>query len=76
MTARTEKQELVTLRISVARIAQASGVSLAPVGLTDNADYASIHKAALEKERGWNRIAARVVEHLGLLAIAMARNSY
>lgn len=72
---RTDKQELTSLRVSVARVAQAAGVSLAPVGLTDEADYASIHKAAIERSRGWNRIVGEVAEHLDLLRKAFEQNA-
>jgi hypothetical protein len=68
-------RELITLRVSVARVAQAAGVSLARVGLTDDAEYRSIHKAAIEHPRGWNGLCAEVAEHLDLLRRQMERDT-
>lgn len=61
----SDRDMLVHLRISVARIAQAAGVSLAPIGVRDaSASYAAIHQAAAQREQGWNTLAAMVIDTL------------
>ena len=54
------KDELTKLRVGVARIAQAAGVSLRHLGLPDDAPYEVLHNAARFEERGWNRLAGMV----------------
>ena len=56
-------KELTKLRVSVARIAQAAGVSLAGIGGADDAPEVLCHAAETE-ERGWNALAAASVEVL------------
>lgn len=53
--------ELTSLRVSVARVAQAAGVSLKPIGVADDAEYTAIRHAALTHPRGWNTLAGDVV---------------
>jgi hypothetical protein len=67
-------KEVVRLRISVARIAQAAGMTLDTVGLTDDADYNAIRAAAETYERGWNTLAGEIVRHLDLLRKAFEQN--
>jgi len=55
-------KDLTNLRVSVARVAQAAGVSLHYVGLPDDAQFAAIDKAAKEKLRGWNSLCAAIVD--------------
>jgi hypothetical protein len=57
-------KELTKLRVSVARIAQAAGVSLAVIGVADDAPYEVLCHAAETEERGWNALAAASVEVL------------
>lgn len=57
MGAGRDRLELVTLRVSVARVAQAAGVSLAPIGVADDADYGTLFRTANTVERGWNALA-------------------
>jgi hypothetical protein len=61
MDKRSCEHELHTLRVSVARVAQAASVSLAAVGLPDDADYGAICDAARTRERGWNTLALDIV---------------
>jgi hypothetical protein len=56
--------ELVNLRCSLARVAQAAKVSLKVVGLPDDAHFELIVHAARNTQRGWNRLAAQVCEEV------------
>lgn len=61
-----EFTRLRNLRISVARVAQAAGVSLAPIGVPDNAPYEVLHRKAEEMHPGcgWNTLCAAVIGKL------------
>lgn len=59
-----DRKELIHLRISLARIAQAAQVSLARVGLADDAPYEQLHTAASTRERGWNALAGEIASEL------------
>lgn len=54
--------EITKLRVSVARIAQAAGVSLAGVGCADDAPFEVLCEAAERRERGWNALAGAVAD--------------
>jgi len=71
MTIRTSRQELILLRISMARVAQAAGVDLTPIGLPNDVDYAVLRMTANTRERGWNHLAADITEQLRLLGIVL-----
>jgi hypothetical protein len=53
--------ELRTLRVSLARIAQAMNVQTDQVPVT-GLNYAHLHTLATEQDRGWNDLAAACVE--------------
>jgi hypothetical protein len=55
-----DRTELIKLRVSLARVAQAAGVGLFAVGVDDHAPYEILHRAAEGRERGWNELAALV----------------
>lgn len=57
--------DLAKLRVSLARVAQAAGVSLAPVGLADDAQYGAIAAMAETRERGWNALAGAIADAAG-----------
>jgi hypothetical protein len=56
------RQALVKLRVSLARVAQAAGVSLRHLGLNDDAPYDQLCSAAENRGTGWNTLAARIVD--------------
>lgn len=59
------RKRLEHLRVSVVRVAQAAGVSLAPVRLDDNAQFAAISEAATPADaRGFNSLCAEVCDVL------------
>jgi predicted transcriptional regulator len=62
-----DRIELVKLRVSVARMAQAAGVSLFAVNLDPDAPYEVIRAAAETTERGWNALAGEVVDEIQYL---------
>lgn len=62
MSAREDVRELRNLRISMARVAQAAGVSLELVGLPDDPSYTDLHNAATVRDRGWNALAGLICE--------------
>lgn len=58
-----ENKELVKLRVSVARIAQAAKVPLVEyVGLPQDATYGEMFIAAEKNKRGWNLLTLAIVE--------------
>jgi hypothetical protein len=68
----TDREALVTLRVSVARIAEAAGVPLTDVGITEDAyayarlrgggaPYEVLRAAAESNHPGWNILAGRIV---------------
>ena len=60
--------DLVKLRVSMARVAQAAGVSLAhAIGVPQDAPYQTLHYAATNTMRGWNRLAGAVAEECARL---------
>jgi hypothetical protein len=58
----TDRKELTTLRVSVARIAQVIGVDTS-LGVKDK-NYAELHALAVTKERGWNHLANMIVAEI------------
>ncbi len=58
---REAKDEIVDLRISIARVAQAAGVTLAHVGLPDDAGYELLFAQASMSPRGWNILGAEII---------------
>jgi len=62
-----DRRELITLRISLARVAQAAGICPATFGpLTIESDdgYWALRRKALACDRGWNRLALELVDRL------------
>lgn len=55
--------ELAKLRVSVARIAQAVGAAQSIPGKPEG-DFGSLRQAALNNERGWNRLCEEIVDRL------------
>jgi hypothetical protein len=68
MTNRTDFQELEILRVSLARIAQACGpaVELEIPGAKGRMglEFTELSRLARVYERGWNRLAACIVDHV------------
>lgn len=65
-----DRRELITLRVSLARIAQAAGICPATFGsLTIEPDdgYWALHRKAIACDRGWNRLALEVTDRLRIL---------
>jgi len=58
----TDRKELTTLRVSVARIAQVIGVDTS-LGVK-NKSYSELHALAVTKERGWNHLANMIVAEI------------
>ena len=58
----TDRKELTTLRVSVARIAQVIGVDTS-LGVKDKS-YSELHALAVTKERGWNHLANMIVAEI------------
>jgi hypothetical protein len=68
MTERTPQYELEILRVSLARIAQACGPEIereipGAEGRTE-LEFTELSRLARELDRGWNRLAAFVVDHV------------
>jgi hypothetical protein len=66
---RTDRQELEILRVSLARIAQACGPDIereipGAEGRTE-LEFTELSRLARGYERGWNRLAAFIVGHIG-----------
>jgi hypothetical protein len=59
---RNDRDELVILRISMARIAQAIGADNS-LNVTD-LGYSGLHRLAATQDRGWNDLAGRIHEEL------------
>jgi hypothetical protein len=62
MKMQTDRKELTTLRVSVARIAQVLGVDTS-LGVKDRS-YSELHALAVTKERGWNHLANMIVAEI------------
>jgi hypothetical protein len=65
--AETLHKSLTSLRVSVARVAQAAKVPLDVVGIADDAPFEVIDRAARTTERGWNTLCAGAVHQIGHL---------
>jgi hypothetical protein len=63
------QKDLVILRTSLARVAQSAKVSLSCVKLPDDAAYSQIVNAAWNEQRGWNRLAAAVIDRIEELSV-------
>jgi len=64
---KVDRKELITLRISLARIAQAAGVCPATFGslrVEQRDGYWALYRKAVACNRGWNRLALEVVDRL------------
>lgn len=59
---KVDLEELITLRISVARIAQALGLDN-DLSITDK-NYSHLAALAEHRDRGWNDLAGRIFEHV------------
>lgn len=59
---KVDLEELITLRISVARIAQALGLDN-DLSITDK-NYSHLEALAEHRDRGWNDLAGRIFEHV------------
>ena len=58
----TDRKELETLRVSLARIAQVLGVDTSLVVKDKN--YAELHALAVTEEHGWNHLANMIVAEI------------
>lgn len=62
-------EELIAMRVSIARIAQAAGIPLTDVGVDDpNAPYEVLRTAAANHPRGWGMLASRICGIWGVRA--------
>lgn len=59
---REAHEEIISLRISVARIAQAAGVSLSSIGLPCDAGYELLRAKAASYPLGWNSLAGETID--------------
>lgn len=62
-----DRMELITLRISVARIAQAAGicpVSFGALTIEPDDGYGALHSKAIAHDRGWNRLALELADRV------------
>lgn len=61
----TDREELIQLRISVARLAQALGVrgghGVGPLRIGRFAPYEELHQLACSEERGWNLLVVEMI---------------
>lgn len=57
----TDRQKLVTLRLSVARIAQALGLEHEIPDYDENADMLQLPRV---QERGWNQLCASIIDKI------------
>jgi hypothetical protein len=58
---RSDRDELVTLRVTVARVAQAFDVQSSHLPVVGK-QYCELHEMAETNERGWNMLCAAIVE--------------
>ena len=57
--------ELIKLRVSLARIAQSLDMPVTEIpGLPADWAFELLHNAACQNERGWNRLAAAIVDEI------------
>jgi len=61
---RSDKDELVILRISLARVAQAAGVQTADKPVLDRFSFNELGEMAEQDDRGWNALAAAVCDEI------------
>lgn len=60
---KTDREELVTLRISIARVAQVLGRIDSSVYLkVEDLGFSELHALASTRDRGWNDLCAYMVE--------------
>ncbi len=60
MTEEQQNRELISLRISVARIAQALGVA----GDMQEMGYSQLWECAKNQDRGWNLLCGNIVQEI------------